>query len=98
MCIRDSYKPTNYDGRFRGIISMRTAIQYSVNVPAVKFMQKIGVATGYDMAEQLGISLAGEQDMNLALALGGMTYGTVSYTHLFRCTVWKKAIRAIGLM
>ncbi len=71
-----NYKPTNYDGRFRGIISMRTAIQYSVNVPAVKFMQKIGVATGYDMAEQLGISLAGEQDMNLALALGGMTYGT----------------------
>ncbi len=35
-----NYKPSNYDGKFRGVISMRTAIQYSINIPAVKIPAK----------------------------------------------------------
>lgn len=70
-----NYSPSNYDGKWRGVISMRTAIQYSVNVPAVKFLQLIGIDAGYEMVEKLGITLDGDSDKGLALALGGLTHG-----------------------
>jgi len=69
-----AYKPTNYDGRWRGLITMRTALKYSVNVPAVKMLDKIGVDTGYNFAKRLGLPLL-PGDRNLSLALGGLTKG-----------------------
>lgn len=69
------YQPTNYDGRYRGVISMRESAVYSVNIPAVKFLQKIGVDTSMAMIEKMGISMADDQNTGLSLALGGMTYG-----------------------
>lgn len=70
-----TYKPSNYDGRWRGIISMREAIMYSVNMPAVKFLQKIGVDQGLAFAQNLGLPLDSANDKNLALALGGISEG-----------------------
>lgn len=69
----------NYDNRYRGLISMRTAIQYSVNVAAVKMLQEIGVSEGFKFAENLGISSlvasGSANDLGLSLALGGLTKG-----------------------
>jgi len=69
----------NFDNRYRGLISMRTGIQHSINTVAVKTLQKIGVSEGYHFAESLGISTlvkSGEaNDMGLSLALGGLTKG-----------------------
>lgn len=69
----------NYDGRYRGIISMRTAIQHSINTVAVKMLQKIGVSEGMKFAKSLGITSLVENgepnDMGLSLALGGLTKG-----------------------
>jgi len=70
-----SYSPSNYDGRWRGIISMREAIMYSVNMPAVRFLQKIGVQEGLTFAQNLGLPLDSTNDKNLALALGGISKG-----------------------
>lgn len=69
------YTPTNYDGKYRGVISMRDAAVYSVNVASVKFMQKIGVDYSMHMIEKMGISMENDQNSGLSLALGGMTYG-----------------------
>lgn len=69
------YSPTNYDGKWRGNVSMRTAIMYSVNVPAVKFLQKIGPKVGLDYAIKMGLPLDKNNDANLSLALGGVTGG-----------------------
>lgn len=69
------YKPTNYDGTYRGLITMREAVQYSVNVPAVKFLSIIGVNEGYSFAKKLGLPLDDKNDKNLSLALGGLTRG-----------------------
>ncbi len=69
-----AYSPGNYDGRFRGLITMRTAIQYSVNIPAVKMLERIGVETGYNFGRDLGLSLV-PADKGLSLALGGLTDG-----------------------
>ena len=70
-----NYTPNNYDGKYRGLISMRTAIMYSVNIPAVKFMKAISPETGLEYAIKAGLPLSGENDANLALALGGITDG-----------------------
>ena len=70
-----SYSPTDYDGRWRGIISMREAIMNSVNMPAVKFLQKIGVNDGLAFAQSLGLPLNSSSDANLSLALGGISDG-----------------------
>lgn len=68
------YSPKNYDGRFRGLITMREAIKWSVNIPAVKMLDTIGVEEGYKFAKKLGLPLT-PQDKNLSLALGGLTKG-----------------------
>lgn len=68
------FTPRNYDGRYRGLISMREALRWSVNVAAVKMLNTIGVDTGYDFGLRLGLPLKPE-DRNLSLALGGLTTG-----------------------
>jgi penicillin-binding protein 1A len=72
----------NYDEKtrgYRGLISMRTAIQWSVNTFAVKMLERIGVSEGFNFAKRLGISTLVESgksnDMGLSLALGGLTKG-----------------------
>ncbi len=69
------YAPKNYDGKWRGLISMREAIKYSVNMSAVKTLQQIGTSTGLKFAQRLGLPLSDNADNNLALALGGITEG-----------------------
>lgn len=68
------YSPKNYDGRYRGLINLRDAVKDSVNIPAVKMLDTIGVNTGYEFAKALGLPLV-KTDKNLSLALGGLTYG-----------------------
>ncbi|NLL17927.1 MAG: PBP1A family penicillin-binding protein [Clostridia bacterium] len=68
------YEPRNYDGRWRGLITMREAVKHSVNIPAVKTMEMIGVNTGWEFGKRLGLPLT-DNDRNLSLSLGGMSHG-----------------------
>lgn len=68
------FAPVNYDRRYRGLISMREAIRWSVNIPAVKMLNTIGVASGFEFGTRLGLPLQAS-DKNLSLALGGLTTG-----------------------
>lgn len=70
-----NYKPGNYDGSYRGPITMRTAVMFSVNIAAVKFLELIGVSTGFEFAKKLGMPLVEENDAHLAMALGGIHDG-----------------------
>lgn len=66
----------NFDDQYRGLITMRTAVEHSINTYAVKLLNLIGVDYGYDYAIRMGItSLDLSRDRNLSLALGGITYG-----------------------
>jgi len=73
------WAPRNYDNRYRGLVSMRTAAKYSINVWSVKMLNQIGIEEGYRFAESLGISSLVPKgkyhDKGLALALGGLTKG-----------------------
>ena len=70
------WKPKNFDNRFRGMISAREALYFSYNVPAVRAFQALGTRVGVGYAERMGISTIDPSEIdNLALTLGGFTYG-----------------------
>ncbi|MEG2638981.1 MAG: penicillin-binding transpeptidase domain-containing protein, partial [Clostridiales bacterium] len=52
-----SYSPKNYDGSYRGLINMTTALKYSVNVAAVRLLNEVGVETGWNFATKCGLPL-----------------------------------------
>ena len=66
------YTPQNYDRQFRGLVSLRTALASSLNVPAVRTLQLIGPARLHGLLRELGYaSLADDPEVyGLSLALG----------------------------
>jgi penicillin-binding protein 1B len=50
------WRPENYDHRFRGPVSVREALERSLNVPAVRLAQRVGIARVAAMAHSLGIT------------------------------------------
>jgi len=68
----NGYSPNNYDGNFRGPISVRDALQGSINVPAVKALAYAGVNETVDLAHDMGITTLNDPERyGLSLVLGG---------------------------
>jgi len=66
------YIPVNYDGKFHGPISLRTALGSSYNIPAVKILDSVGIANMLSTAHDLGITtLQDPSQYGLSLTLGG---------------------------
>lgn len=66
------YTPGNYDRRFHGVVTLRTALASSYNVPAVRTLNDIGISAFLDMANRVGLrSLTDSERYGLALTLGG---------------------------
>lgn len=68
------YSPKNYDGKFSGYVSAREALSKSLNVPAVKLLNSLGVKRAAQYLTKTGLPVA-DDDLSLALALGGMQKG-----------------------
>lgn len=69
---KDCYHPQNYDGQFRGPVTMRQSLQQSLNVPSVEILYLAGIEDTIKMAESLGItSLKDRSRFGLSLVLGG---------------------------
>ncbi len=69
-----TYKPQNAGNTYYGHVTIRTALKNSLNIPAVKMIEKIGLATSRNYLTSVGIEVT-DSDWNLSLALGSMTYG-----------------------
>lgn len=66
------YSPKNYDGAFRGNISLRSALAESRNVPAVKVLASYGVAKMIETGARMGITTWTDPSRyGLSLTLGG---------------------------
>ncbi len=66
------YKPVNYDSRFHGTVTIRSALANSYNIPAVKTIDSLGVAAFVQFAQQLGlVTLDDPNRYGLSLSLGG---------------------------
>jgi len=69
---KDCYMPDNYDGKFRGPMSLRDALAQSINVVAVKLFYLAGTSDSLKTAEDLGIStLSDVGRYGLTLVIGG---------------------------
>jgi penicillin-binding protein 1B len=62
------WSPQNSDGRFRGWITARRALEQSLNVPTARLAMHVGLEPIVEMARRLGIG--GRLDAVPALALG----------------------------
>ncbi|MDB5178855.1 MAG: family penicillin-binding protein [Patescibacteria group bacterium] len=66
------YIPQNYDLKFHGSVSLRHALDNSLNIPAIKVLQYAGIHDTIQTAHDLGITtLQDENRFGLALVLGG---------------------------
>ena len=87
-----TYVPENYAGKFYGPVTLRRALANSLNIPAVKTLQFIGV---YDnpstpqedglipMAKRLGITTLTRPDYGLSLTLGGGEVSLLELTSVY---------------
>jgi len=70
----NGWQPANWDGQFRGEVTVREAARLSLNSPAIQMLEMVGIQRAKQMAERLGIPFA-EGDDSLTLALGAMAEG-----------------------
>lgn len=70
----NGYSPENYDGKYHGYVSTRECVEKSLNIPAIKTLQALGIKKGAQYLEKLGLPVE-KEDYSLALALGGMKKG-----------------------
>ncbi len=78
------YKPQNYEGGFKGPMSIRMALGASRNIPAVKMIYLVGVQSVINTARALGISnLENASKYGLSLALGSGEVSVIDMTSAY---------------
>ncbi len=84
----ESYKPVNYDGKYRGMVPFRLALANSYNIPAVRIAEKLGPDLIAEYGRKMGISSWNNNShYGLSITLGGnevtmldlaTAYGTIA--------------------
>ncbi len=68
----EPYIPRNPDGTFRGPVTIRYALANSLNIPALKTLNEVGVSTMVNLAKRMGITTLNDtQRYGLTVTLGG---------------------------
>ena len=69
----EGFKPENFDRRFRGAVPARTALAWSLNVPAVRELREFGIPRFQNRLREWGMTTLGRtpEDYGLTLVLGG---------------------------
>lgn len=80
-----NYQPYNYNVSLEsGPISLRKALQGSLNIPAVKTLYLVGVDRALDFAERLGYTTFEDRsDFGLAIVLGGAEVKMVDHAQAY---------------
>lgn len=71
--IRGEWKPQNFEHKFFGPTTLRTALTFSRNVVTVKLLQELGLAYVIDYAHNMGINSPLTRDLSLALGTSTVT-------------------------
>lgn len=77
--------PKNYDGKYRGEVTLHESLSGSLNVPTVKVLNHIGLDTFYDFLET-SMKFKSLQDFDTyeyGIALGGLEMDLLTLTHYF---------------
>lgn len=68
-----AWQPKNFDGKFIGPTTLRTALVQSRNIITIKILQEIGVDYAAGYAANMGISSPLTKNLSLALGTSGVT-------------------------
>ncbi len=63
------WSPENYDKRYRGPVTLRQGLEHSINVIAVKLIERVGVNPVIRLADRLGIQSHLRPEYGLALGV-----------------------------
>lgn len=78
------YNPQDYDGRNRGPVTLRTALDCSLNIPAVKVLYLAGIPDVLQTANDFGITtLTDTKNYGLSLVLGGGDVNLLEMTYAY---------------
>lgn len=79
------YVPQNADRRFRGDVTVRNALDWSLNIPAIEVMQKVGLKKTVETAQKLGLKSIDDKknDYGLSLALGAAEVTPLQMTNVY---------------
>lgn len=78
------YTPKNYDLREHGPVSMRQALQWSLNIPAVKTLYLAGLTNVINLAQNFGYTTVDDPDRyGLSFVLGGAEVKLLEHTSSF---------------
>ncbi|MFC3231181.1 penicillin-binding protein 1C [Marinibaculum pumilum] len=79
------YRPRNFASEYHGDITLREALQLSLNVPAVRLMERLGPPAFVSRLRRAGTALALPDDAapGLAVALGGVGINLRDLTGLY---------------
>jgi 1A family penicillin-binding protein len=69
--IPPTFTPTNYDQRYHGHMTLRCALQNSLNIPAVKVLQHTGIDAAMKTAYDMGVT-SYEGTPGYSMVLGGL--------------------------
>jgi len=69
----EAFKPENFDRKYRGAVQARTALAWSLNVPAVRELREFGIPRFQNRLQQWGMTTLDRppEDYGLTLILGG---------------------------
>ena len=81
----NGYRPENYDQTFRGSVTMEQALEQSLNIPAVKLADRIGINFFNESLAKAGFSWIGRhrQKLGLSVVLGGCGVQLMELTALY---------------
>lgn len=67
LVFKDGWRPGNYDGKFKGMMTLRQALTKSVNTITIRIVDRITVDYVYRFAHRLGIKSLAGADLSMAL-------------------------------
>ena len=78
------YSPQDADRKYRGDVTVRTAINESLNIPSVEVMQKLGIKSAVEAANRMGLdTISSDKDYGLSLALGVAEVPLIKMTNAY---------------
>lgn len=77
------YTPKNYDNKDHGLVTIRKALQGSLNIPAVKTLYLVGEKYMSDFAERFGYTTLKDGNFGLSLVLGGAEVNLLEHTNSY---------------
>ncbi len=81
-CGQPPYQPSNYDLHYHGLLTLRTALANSFNIPAVKLLMQVGINKAMQTAQTMGIT-SYEGTPTYSLVLGSLSVHLLDMTSAY---------------